>query len=352
MASIGRNLLPVLLSLLLTSDVICWRTLLPVTANHLGLLGSRENNAIAGPVETILELPSGEPTVWKAPSSNRGWLTWITTIFGLPIISVFAYRAEARNCQACTCGINSNSSRVIGGQEAEEHKYPWMVALYYKNKFTCGGSLINELYVLTAAHCVFNTDRSLFSVKFLLHDRRNPGPESFERRVSYIMTNWFINALVFITNDVALLKLNATVPLGDLLYPVCLPLEGPTYEGYNSIVTGWGKLADGSFPGTLQELNVPILSYEDCKNQSGYYGFQINDHMLCAGVPEGGKDSCQGDSGGPLHVIDPATNKYIVAGVVSYGYGCARPRYPGIYARVNRFLSWIKFNTRDACPCS
>ncbi|XP_058839014.1 transmembrane protease serine 9-like [Topomyia yanbarensis] len=295
--------------------------------------------------------PGKDWNVWKAPLVNRGVWTWITTMFGLPIASVFAYRAEARNCQECTCGVNANTSRIIGGKEAPEHKYPWMVALYYKNKFICGGSLINELYVLTAAHCVFNTDRNLFSIKFLLHDRRIPGPESFERRVSYIMTNWFLNALVFITNDVALLKLNETVQLGDFLYPVCLPPEGPTYAGYDAIVTGWGKLADGSFPRKLQELTVPILSYEDCRNQSGYYGFQINDHMLCAGVPEGGKDSCQGDSGGPLHVVDSASGKYIIAGVVSYGFGCARPRYPGIYARVNRFLSWIKFNTRDACQC-
>lgn len=129
------------------------------------------------------------------------------------------------------CGAPQNTSRIVGGQDAPEGRYTWMVALYYNNKFICGGSLINDRYVLTAAHCVFNTDRSLFSVKFLLYDRSIPAPESFERRVSYIMTNWFVNALVFITNDLALLKLNETVPIGDSLYPVCLPQEGPTFAG-------------------------------------------------------------------------------------------------------------------------
>lgn len=131
------------------------------------------------------------------------------------------------------CGAKSNVSRIVGGSDAQEGKYPWMVALYYNNRFICGGSLINDRYVLTAAHCVHNTDRSLFSVKFLLYDRGRPAPESFERRVSYIMTNWFVNAVVFIMNDLALLKLNESVPINDNLYPVCLPKEGEDFAGYD-----------------------------------------------------------------------------------------------------------------------
>ncbi|XP_053674146.1 transmembrane protease serine 9-like [Anopheles nili] len=284
----------------------------------------------------------------KAPLLNSGVWTWITTIFGMPVFSVFAYRAAPRNCVPCSCGTNSNNSKIVGGHEAEIGRYPWMVALYYNNRFICGGSLINDRYVLTAAHCVFGSDRSRFRVKFLMHDRTVPKEDSFERKVSYIMTNWFLNVLFFITNDVALLKLSEPVPLGETIIPVCLPPEGNTYAGKEGVVTGWGKRGDGSFPMRLQEVRVPILDNEQCHNQTQYYRFQINDRMMCAGIPEGGKDSCQGDSGGPMHVFDADANRFVIAGVVSWGFGCAQPRFPGIYARVNRFISWINFNTRDA----
>ncbi|XP_035901879.1 trypsin-1-like [Anopheles stephensi] len=289
--------------------------------------------------------------IGKAPLLNSGVWTWITTVFGMPIFSVFAYRAAPRNCPPCSCGTNTNNSKIVGGHEAEIGRYPWMAALYYNNRFICGGSLINDRYVLTAAHCVFGSDRSRFRVKLLMHDRAVPKEDSFERKVSYIMTNWFVNVLVFITNDVALLKLSEPVPLGDTIVPVCLPPEGNTYAGQEGIVTGWGKLGDGTFPMRLQEVHVPILGNEDCHNQTRYFRFQINDRMMCAGIPEGGKDSCQGDSGGPMHVFDAEANRFVIAGVVSWGFGCAQPRFPGIYARVNRFISWINFNTRDACTC-
>uniref|UniRef100_A0A182N9T6 Peptidase S1 domain-containing protein n=1 Tax=Anopheles dirus TaxID=7168 RepID=A0A182N9T6_9DIPT len=311
-----------------------------------------ENLTVPGRIawnESLMIDPNG--FIGKAPLLNSGVWTWITTMFGMPIFSVFAYRAAPRNCAPCSCGTNSNNSKIVGGQEAEIGRYPWMVALYYNNRFICGGSLINDRYVLTAAHCVFGSDRSRFRVKFLMHDRTEPKEDSFERKVSYIMTNWFLNVLVFITNDVALLKLNEPVPLGETIVPVCLPPEGDTYADREGIVTGWGKRGDGTFPVRLQEVHVPILGNADCHNQTQYFRFQINDRMMCAGIPEGGKDSCQGDSGGPMHVFDADANRFVIAGVVSWGFGCAQPRFPGIYARVNRFISWINFNTRDAFEC-
>ncbi|XP_062538139.1 uncharacterized protein LOC134206439 [Armigeres subalbatus] len=346
-----RNLVLILSLLALRS---CWLAELPVVSG--GMLQpyaedeARQNEIDESP-RNVSNIGKQESEALKAPLINMDWWTWLTNVVRLPIVSVFAYRTEPRNCPICSCGKRNNDSRIVGGTNAQEDRYPWMVALYYNNRFICGGSLINDRYVLTAAHCVYNTDRSLFSVKFLLYDRGRPAPESFERRVSYIMTNWFVNAVVFIMNDLALLKLNETVPINDQLYPVCMPVEGETYAGFDGIITGWGKLGNFSFPRKLQEVAVPILSSEECMSQSEYFKFQINDRILCAGVPEGGKDSCQGDSGGPMHIIDPSTEKYILAGVVSYGFGCARPKYPGIYARVNRFLSWINFNTRDACWC-
>lgn len=98
-------------------------------------------------------------------------------------------------------------------------------------------------------------------------------------------------------------------------------------------------------------MEVPILSNFDCK-KSAYAASRITDNMLCAGFKEGKKDSCQGDSGGPLHVIDNSTMIHQIVGVVSWGDGCAKENYPGVYARVNRYGTWIRDNTIDACKCS
>lgn len=128
----------------------------------------------------------------------------------------------------------------------------------------------------------------------------------------------------------------------------------------------------GEVSNTLQQVVVPILSNLDCKN-SAYSSTRITDNMLCAGFKEGKKDSCQGDSGkiktlsiqrtfklsnkipfsgGPLHVKDNTTMIHQIVGVVSWGDGCAKPNYPGVYARVNRYRTWIRDNTIDACTCS
>lgn len=95
---------------------------------------------------------------------------------------------------------------------------------------------------------------------------------------------------------------------------------------------------------------MPILSHEECQN-STYGPARITENMICAGIPEGGKDSCQGDSGGPLHVKMSDTSSFHLVGVVSWGEGCARPKTPGVYTRVSRYLSWIESKTKNSCKC-
>lgn len=92
------------------------------------------------------------------------------------------------------------------------------------------------------------------------------------------------------------------------------------------------------------------MSQETCR-KSKYGSSRITDNMLCAGYAEGGKDSCQGDSGGPLHIANNATKTYQLAGVVSWGEGCARPNAPGVYTRVTQYLDWIDQRTGDSCKC-
>ncbi|KAL4716264.1 hypothetical protein ACJJTC_014744 [Scirpophaga incertulas] len=99
----------------------------------------------------------------------------------------------------------------------------------------------------------------------------------------------------------------------------------------------------------VMKVSVRILSNEECHKTD--YRNRITKNMLCAGEPEGGRDACQGDSGGPLHIVNCANERYDTVGVVSWGEGCARPNKPGVYTRVNRYLTWIKSLTTDACYC-
>lgn len=118
----------------------------------------------------------------------------------------------------------------------------------------------------------------------------------------------------------------------------CLPTSDPI-PGKSCVITGWGTLSSGgNQPSELQVAHVPIVKQDDCNKK---YNNQIHESMVCAGYPEGGKDSCQGDSGGPL-VCKRIDGRYSVHGITSWGYGCAAPNYPGVYARVSFLLKWIK----------
>ncbi|XP_047472986.1 trypsin-1-like [Penaeus chinensis] len=143
-----------------------------------------------------------------------------------------------------------------------------------------------------------------------------------------------------ISNDISLLKLSQPLTFNDYVGPIALPEAGHAASG-ECIVSGWGALSEGgSSPSVLQKVSVPIVSDAECRDAYGQN--DIDDSMICAGVPEGGKDSCQGDSGGPLACSD--TGSPYLAGIVSWGYGCARPNYPGVYTEVAYFVDWVLAN--------
>ncbi|XP_058975875.1 transmembrane protease serine 3-like [Musca domestica] len=246
------------------------------------------------------------------------------------------------------CGT-SIGNRIVGGTQVRQNKYPWTAQLvkgrHYPRLF-CGGSLINDRYVLTAAHCVHG-NRDEITIRLLQLDRlsRDPG---ITRKVVRTIVHPQYNPNT-IVNDVALLKLESPVTFNDEIRPVCLPDANQTYDGKNAIVAGWGLLKEGGQTSNyLQEATVPIISNQECRLTR--YKNIIQDVMLCAGlVKSGGKDACQGDGGGPLMVNE---GRFALVGVVSFGYGCGQANAPGVYARVTKFLSWIKTNTKDGCYCS
>nr|XP_012144316.1 PREDICTED: transmembrane protease serine 9-like [Megachile rotundata] len=262
------------------------------------------------------------------------------------------YSVEAPGPCYCNCGLRNEESRIVGGQTTRMNEFPWMARLSYLNKFYCGGTLINDRYVLTAAHCVkgpiFRFMWFMIKVTFGEHDRcMEKGAET--RYVVRVLTGDF--SFLNFDNDIALLRLNERVPLSDTIRPICLPsVRDNAYVGTKAIASGWGTLHEDGKPSCLlQEVEVPVMSLQDCRNTS-YNPRMISDNMICAGYVDGKKDSCQGDSGGPL-IAEREDKKYELIGIVSWGNGCARQGYPGVYTRVTRYIDWIIYHSREGCFC-
>ncbi|XP_061566603.1 tryptase-like [Cololabis saira] len=251
-------------------------------------------------------------------------------------------------CQGCLsqppakCGMRGSSSRIVGGEDASPGDWPWQIALYTYGTFQCGGSLITDQWVLTAAHCITSSDVDDAEVHLGVNSLDSDGVvvklESVDCHPDY--NSFSLN------NDICLLKLVAQVNFTDYIQPVCLASENSTfYDGDPTWVTGFGATEIRS--NTLQVVEVPIVGNKQC--QCNLPQFTITDNMLCAGLEDGGKDSCQGDSGGP-QVVQKDNMTWVQAGVVSFGEGCARPEKPGVYTRVSRYQEWISDTVTGMSP--
>lgn len=244
--------------------------------------------------------------------------------------------------------------RIVGGQPTTIDKFPYQVALLqrpisdpnnvYYEQF-CGGSIINERWILTAAHCVEGALPSSIAVGVGITDLTSAG----SGRIFYV------DQIIIHTNynpftydfDIALVHLTEPIDFSGRLYPAApvglvSPQDeaaGVTAPGVMATITGWGNTSSTlpAYPTQLQVAAVPITI------QSQYPPGQITTNMLLAGYPEGGIDTCQGDSGGPL-VVTNSLGIILQAGITSWGYGCAEPGYPGVYTRVSAFYDWIIAN--------
>ncbi|MCF2910451.1 trypsin-like serine protease [Pseudoalteromonas sp. DL2-H2.2] len=239
--------------------------------------------------------------------------------------------------------------RIVGGGETTPFAYPFMGSLQVFNgeKFVhyCGSSLIAPNKVLTAAHCVEGWSASDFAVKFGGHDLTDESQGQAYEVTDIVMHEGYKDEYDY-NNDIAILTLANPV---EGITPIELAddeLKRSYVAGENFRVMGWGALhAGGPSPDKLHEVDVAYIPNEVC-NDAKHYDGRISDSMLCAGFDEGGKDSCQGDSGGPL--IVNRNNRWIQVGVVSWGFGCASPNRPGVYADVAFLNTWANRNQQYA----
>lgn len=236
----------------------------------------------------------------------------------------------------------STSSAIVGGSGVDIRDYPWQVSLKAHGGHICGGSILSERWVLTAAHCVEGS-RSWLSVEAGATYQSGRGQTV---AVARVMEFPGYRAPEF-GKDIALLELASALRFDARVQPIpiaspALQAAGLTEAGRTATVSGWGALrSGGSSPDQLQAVDVPLVSLSAA---SRAYRRTLSEDQLAAGfLGTGGADSCQGDSGGPLVVRQGG--EAVLVGVVSWGNGCADPRYPGLYARVASFTSWIESET-------
>uniref|UniRef100_A0A3B1IGC3 Peptidase S1 domain-containing protein n=1 Tax=Astyanax mexicanus TaxID=7994 RepID=A0A3B1IGC3_ASTMX len=243
------------------------------------------------------------------------------------------------------CGLRHFTTRVVGGADAVEGEWPWQASLQVSGRHICGGALIASQWVVSAAHCFY--DDRLYSPSVwtvYLGKLRLRGTSQTEEalRLSHIHIHQYYDDENH-DYDLALLRLDRPVSAGTLAQPACLPSHTHQLEpGLLCWVTGWGAMKEGGEKrgpsNVLQKVDVRLVSEEACVRS---YGYIITPRMLCAGYRSGGKDACQGDSGGPLVCQEPS-GRWFLAGVVSWGRGCGRPDYYGVYTRITRLSDWIK----------
>jgi len=239
---------------------------------------------------------------------------------------------------------------IVNGEDANIEDYPYQAALLSTGGWSyayCGASIINEYWILTAAHCVQGESANNTGVRVGNDASYAQGGVTYDAAAIIAHENYNANTM---NNDIALIRLEDPISFDNSTHPVVLMCDqqvdlGAEDVGEMSWITGWGETEGTTNSTQLQVVGVPIT------NTSNYGGGQIDADMIMAGYADGGYDSCQGDSGGPMVVLAADGETFLQCGVVSWGYGCAEAGYPGVYSRVSYFIDWICENTDGAvCP--
>ncbi|XP_008639707.1 PREDICTED: coagulation factor IX [Corvus brachyrhynchos] len=238
-------------------------------------------------------------------------------------------------------------TRVVGGSESMKGEVPWQVLLVnsYGLGF-CGGSIINEKWVVTAAHCLKPGYTHNLSAVAGEHNVESDDHTEQWRKVVRLLPHPTYNAAINeYHNDIALLELDQPLTFNSYVTPICLGSREFTNallkQGIGT-VSGWGKqLFRGRTATTLQVLRVPFVDRPTCLKSTST---TILHNMFCAGFPSGGRDTCEGDSGGPYTTEIEGT--WFLTGITSWGEECALPGKYGIYTRVSKYVNWIKQTTR------
>ncbi|NXN96832.1 TMPS9 protease, partial [Rhinopomastus cyanomelas] len=294
-------------------------------------VGLRMTRAVTETSAALVATKATKPTQSPAGRATR------------PLVAVAQSLGASSSAPDCGSASALAFSKIVGGSAAARGEWPWQVSLWLRQKeHKCGAVLVAERWLLSAAHCFDIYSDPRMWVAFLGTPLLN-GADGKTEKVFRIYKHPFYN-VYSLDYDVALLELASPVRLSAAVRPICLPDSSHVFrEGARCFITGWGSTKEGGpMSKQLQKAAVSVIGDQDCKK---FYPVQISSRMLCAGFPQGTVDSCSGDAGGPLACQEPS-GKWFLAGITSWGYGCARPYFPGVYTKVTAVRGWIAQNLK------
>uniref|UniRef100_A0A6B2EI52 Putative trypsin-like serine protease n=1 Tax=Phlebotomus kandelakii TaxID=1109342 RepID=A0A6B2EI52_9DIPT len=244
---------------------------------------------------------------------------------------------------------------IVGGEEAKPGEFPHMAVLGWDSEvvndrvdWNCGGALISDNFVLTAAHCAQLRGTPPKYVRLGDHNlaRNDDASDPQEFPVQEIIKHPEYRP-PSTYNDIALIRIDGQPRLGKFVRPACL-WQTPNINYTQTVATGWGQIEfSGPKSDTLLKVTLDIISNDKCaplfdiSNRKLRLG--IVETQMCAGYLDGGRDTCQGDSGGPIQVVTPGNICiFHIVGITSFGKSCGGADAPGVYTRVSAYLDWIE----------
>ena len=276
----------------------------------------------------------------------------ILPIFCLALLALASGDVNTKKiCGTTPVQPDVSGQKIVGGTEAVPYSWPWQIVLCVNSwigsscSLECGGSVIDNDWVSTAAHCVDGSEDqpSKFKVRagvFVHSDNSETGEQYVT--VAKIYKNPHYDHPIY-AYDIALIQLATPLNFTDHIQPVCIPANDSdvVVAGNKAWMTGWGTTSEeGSIPRKLHQVQIPFTSQDYCDQT---YNGEVDDQtMFCAGEePQGGVDTCQGDSGGPA-VVQDKNGKWFMYGITSWGQGCAERNEPGVYSRVASYCDFME----------
>ena len=275
-------------------------------------------------------------------------LIWLA--FSILSIMLGSLQSWPQYTEDCTCGVSADklpNARIVGGVDTRPGEFPWAAALEYLDSSYCGAAIISDRIVLTAAHCL--KKRVPIQVRVGGHNTsEREGTELIPARA--IVHPEYGKKSKNLGSDIAALRLNKRIKFHEFkgrVAPACLPVPAGRLLDYLPVVAaGWGLTEEGGDEEkkskVLQKVQLVVIPNARCFKETGYRVIEnyMDETMLCAWGE--GRDACGGDSGGPLAFWEDQSQRWVLVGIISFGVGCGRRDYPGIYSSVAFHLDWIR----------